>query len=176
MTRLPATTSLTRPVGIPFGDGAVVVGERPAQDRDTMAGGAGLGLGHADLCQLRARIGDARQRRIVDPRRQAEQRAADHDAGVVGADMGEGARADALRVGDVADRIDAPVGQAAQSAVGGDARPAGPHVAGGQIERLEVRPPADRDQQVAAGDPAAVGQDQGRTWLDRRPHSRPPAA
>ncbi len=35
--------------------------------------------------------------------------------------MGEGARADALRVGDVAHGEDAPVGQAAQAAIGGDA-------------------------------------------------------
>ena len=75
-------------------------------------------------------VGDTRQRGVVDPRRQAEQGAADDDAGVVGADMGEGARADALRIGDVAHRIDAPVGQAAQSAIGGDAEPAGLHIAG----------------------------------------------
>ena len=49
---------------------------------------------------------------------------------------------------------------------------AGPYVAGGQIERSEVRLAADRDQQMAAGDPAAVGQDQGRPWLDRRHLSR----
>ena len=38
--------------GVPFGGGAVIVGERPAQDGDAMAGGARLGLGHADLRQL----------------------------------------------------------------------------------------------------------------------------
>ena len=79
--------------------------------------------------------------------------------------MGEGARPDAPRIGDVAHRIDAPVGQAAQAAIGGDPGRSGPHVAGGQIERLQVRPSSDRDQQVAAGDPPPIGQDQRRAGL-----------
>ncbi len=133
-----------------------------------MAGVAGFGLGHADLRQLRARIGNARQCRIVDPGGQAKQGTADDDAGVVGADVGEGARADPPRVRDVAHGIDTPVGHASQSAIGGDARSTGAHVTGGQIERIDTRLPADRDQQVTAADPATIGQDQGRTRLDRR--------
>ena len=81
--------------------------------------------------------------------------------------MGEGARADAVRVGDVAHREDAPVGQAAQPAIGRDAGRAGLHVAGREIERLEVRPPADRDQQMTAVYSPAVRQDQCRPRLDR---------
>ncbi len=101
-----------------------------------MAGGARLGLGHPDLRQFRLRVGDARQRRVVDPGWQTEQGAADHDAGVVGSDMGEGARSDALRIGDVAHGIDASIGRTAQPAIGGDAGTAGPDIAGRQIERL----------------------------------------
>ncbi len=89
--------------------------------------------------------------------------------------MGEGARTDALRVGDVAHGEDAAVGQAAQAAVGGDAGGAGPHVAGGQIERIQVGPPADRDQQMAAGDRSPIVEDEDGPWLDRRHRARLPA-
>ena len=90
--------------------------------------------------------------------------------------MGEGARADALRVGDVAHGEDAPVGQAAQPAIGGDAGRAGLHVAGRQVQRLEVRPPADRDQQVTAVDPPCRPPGPASGPARPRPPWHPPAA
>ena len=49
-----------------------------------MPGRARLGLGQADLGQFGIGVGHPRQGGVVDARRQAEQRAADDDAGVVG--------------------------------------------------------------------------------------------
>ena len=140
-----------------------------------MAGGAGLGLGHADLGKFGVGVGDTGQGGVIQACRQAEQRAADDDAGMVGADMGEGARTDAQRVGDVADGVDAAVGQAAQPAVGGDAGGAGAHVAGRQIQRIQVGPPAGRDQQVAAGDRSPIVEAQDGSGLDAPPRAHLPA-
>ena len=74
---------------------------------------------------------------------------------------------DALRIGDVAYRINSPVGHAAQAAIGRDPARSGPHLAGRQIERRNIGLPPDRDQQVTARDPPSIGEDQGWSRFDR---------
>ena len=113
---------------------------------------ARLGLGHADLRQLGIGIGDPRQRAVIDLGRQAEQRVADDDAGVIAGDMGE------LRPArDIADGIDAAVG-GAQAPVD-DERAALVRRDPGlvEVEPGEVGAPPGRDQQMRALDALLAG-------------------
>ena len=93
-------------VRLALGLGAVIIVIRPAQDADFDAALARLRLGQSGLRQFGIGIGHPRNGVVVDPHRQAEQRVPDHQAGVI---IG-GMRELQLPGGDVADRVDAPIG------------------------------------------------------------------
>ena len=87
-------------------------------------------------------VGHPRQGAVVDPGRQPEQRVADHDAGMIAADMGE------LRPADrIADREDLPVARA-QPRVDLDAVPVVVDACELEVHALDLRRPARGDEQV----------------------------
>ncbi len=85
-----------------FGLGAVVFVVGPAVDIDLAVALAGGFLGEADIGEFRVGIGDPGDMPGIDLGRQAEQRAADDDAGVVVGDVRE-----LQPAGDIADGEDA---------------------------------------------------------------------
>jgi hypothetical protein len=97
------------------------------------------------------------------PCRQAEQRRPDHDAGLIPRHMGELQPARCI-----ADGMDPPVG-GAQAGIDRDALWAGLDARLGKPQRLGLHPPARRDQQMGAGDGAAVGQMHGHPRAARDP-------
>ena len=103
-----------------------------------------LGLAEAHLRQFGLAVGNMRQRPVVDPGRQAEERVAQHDAGLVGGGVSE-LRSD----GGVADGVDPPVA-GAQPAVDGDAGGAVLDTGALEIELGQVGAAAHGNQQVRA--------------------------
>ena len=99
---------------------------------------------------------------VIDASRETEQRAPDHDSRVVAPNMGERARADAFRIGDVARRVDDPVGETAQAAVGRYARARGSHISGVEPEILQVGRAPGRHEKMASREGSPILQHQFR--------------
>ena len=149
-------------LGPPLGARPVVLGKGPAQHVHQDAAGLRLRLARPDFGQLGVGEGHSRDDRRVDPDGQAEEQGADHERRVVARDMGE------LRpAGDVAHRIDAPVGGAQPVADGnallvvGDAGDIEP-------EALDIRAAAGGDQQVGAVEAVLAA-----SGLDEQPDAAP---
>ena len=99
-----SVTTLMCPTRCAFGLGAVVLVIGPPQHPDGGPARPRLRLGQADLSEFGIGEGHARDGVRVHRRRQAEQRVADDEPGLVVGEVGELPMA-----GDVADGIDAPV-------------------------------------------------------------------
>src|SRR6266851_6842672 len=131
----------------------VVLVERPAQHLEVAAMRLErLGLGHADLGELRVGIGDPGQGAIIDLGRQAEQRVANDDAGVVAGDVRE------LRPARrIADGIDASVGGAQPGVNDESAALVRPDPGLVEVEAGQIGAAAGRHQDMRAFDPPLAG-------------------
>jgi hypothetical protein len=92
-------------------------------------------------------VGDPGYGAVIDLRRQAEQRVADDDAGVIAGHVRE-----LVRAGDIADRVDAAV-RRAQMRVDLDAIRRMLHARRVEIQILHIGPAPRRDEQMRAGNP-----------------------
>src|SRR5208282_4675477 len=137
---------LDQALSLALGLSPVVLGKTPTQHARGPLDGARRGFGQSDLGEFGIGIGDPGQCPVIDLGRDAEQRVADHDAGMIEGDVGK------LRpAGDVADGK-GPAVCRAQLCIDGNTLCGRSNSGRREIERLDRRAPSRGDQQMRARD------------------------
>src|SRR6516164_8755528 len=139
-TPIGASDDLDHALGLTLGLRPVVLDKPPTKHARSLPDGARSGFGQPDLSELGIGIGDPGQCPIVDFSGNPKQGVPDHGPVVIEGDMRK-----LWPAGDIADGKDAAV-CGAQPRVDGDTFRGRNDAGGGQIERLDGRPPPGGDQ------------------------------